>query len=93
VRSRAPSRSGRAADDVGHKRAQKTRFKRFKITPDDWRKRKKSPAYEQAVCDMIKRTSTTRAPWTLVEGEDKRFARVKVLREIVERLENQLGKG
>ena len=42
---------------------------------------------------MIKRTSTTRAPWTLVEGEDKRFARVKVLREIVERLENQLGKG
>jgi len=69
---------------------EKTRFKRFKISPDDWRNRRKWPAYEQAVCDMVGRTSTTLAPWTLVEGEDKRFARIKVLRTIVERLENEL---
>jgi polyphosphate:AMP phosphotransferase len=69
---------------------EKTVFKRFKITPDDWRNRKKWPRYEQAVCDMIDRTSSTFAPWTLVEAEDKDFARIKVLRTIVERLEREL---
>jgi polyphosphate:AMP phosphotransferase len=65
-------------------------FKRFKITAEDWRNRKKWDAYEQAVCDMVDRTSTHTAPWTLVEAEDKYFARVKVLRTIVSRLQRTL---
>ena len=69
---------------------EKTRFKRFKITPDDWRNRKRWPAYERAVRDMVDRTSTGVAPWTLVEANDKRWARVKVLRTIADRLEAAL---
>jgi polyphosphate:AMP phosphotransferase len=67
-----------------------TPFKRFKITPEDWRNRKKWDAYEHAVCDMIDRTSTEIAPWTLVEAEDKSFARIKVLKTITERLQRAL---
>jgi polyphosphate:AMP phosphotransferase len=67
-----------------------TPFKRFKITADDWRNRKKWSAYEHAVCDMIDRTSTDAAPWTLVEAEDKYFARIKVLQTITERLQQAL---
>jgi polyphosphate:AMP phosphotransferase len=63
-----------------------TSFKRFKITPEDWRNRRKWEAYEKAVCDMVDRTSTEIAPWTLVEAEDKHFARIKVLSTINERL-------
>jgi polyphosphate:AMP phosphotransferase len=63
-----------------------TSFKRFKITSDDWRNRKKWNDYERAICDMVDRTSTEIAPWTLVEAEDKRFARVKVLSTINDRL-------
>ena len=66
-------------------------FKQFKITPDDWRNRKKWDAYEKAVCDMVDRTSTEIAPWTLVEAEDKKYARVKILKTIVHRLEAALG--
>jgi polyphosphate kinase 2 (PPK2 family) len=69
---------------------QKTSFKRFKITEEDWRNRKKSAAYERAVCDMIDRTSTEIAPWTVVEAEDKYFARIKILRTIVERMQAAL---
>ncbi|MGA8056284.1 MAG: polyphosphate:AMP phosphotransferase [Burkholderiales bacterium] len=69
---------------------EKTAFKRFKITAEDWRNRKQWNAYEQAVCDMIDRTSTEISPWTIVEAEDKQFARVKVLRTICERLEAAL---
>jgi AMP-polyphosphate phosphotransferase len=67
-----------------------TPFKRFKITPEDWRNRSKWSAYEQAVCDMVDRTSTETAPWTLVEAEDKYFGRIKVLKTIVERLQRAL---
>ncbi len=69
---------------------QKTAFKRFKITPEDWRNRKKWDAYGKAVCDMVDRTSTDIAPWTLVEADDKLYARAKVLRTICERLEAAL---
>jgi polyphosphate:AMP phosphotransferase len=65
-------------------------FKRFKITAEDWRNRKKWDAYEQAVCDMVDRTSTEAAPWTLVEAEDKDFARIKVLKTIVARLQQAI---
>lgn len=66
---------------------EQTPFKRFKITEDDWRNREKWPHYVDAVNDMVDRTSTEIAPWTLVEANDKRFARVKVLRTINEALE------
>lgn len=62
-------------------------FKRYKLTPEDWRNREKWPLYEAAMTDMVDRTSSRDAPWTLVEAEDKKFARLKVLRTIVERLE------
>jgi polyphosphate:AMP phosphotransferase len=67
-----------------------TPFKRFKITRDDWRNRKRWNDYEIAVCDMVDRTSTMLAPWTLVEAEDKRYARIKVLKTIVHRIEAAL---
>src|SRR5258708_1082581 len=69
---------------------EKTAFKRFKITPEDWRNRKKWDAYEKAVCDMVDRTSTDIAPWTLVEANDKLHARAKVLKTICERMEAAL---
>jgi polyphosphate kinase 2 (PPK2 family) len=75
------------------KEREKTRFKRFKITAEDWRNRKKWDDYEHAVCDMIDRTSTEIAPWTLVEANDKHFARIKILKTVCERLEDALGKG
>jgi polyphosphate:AMP phosphotransferase len=70
---------------------EKTRFKRFKITAEDWRNRKKWDRYAHAVCDMVDRTSTEVAPWTLVESDNKNFARVKVLKTLCERLEEAIG--
>jgi polyphosphate:AMP phosphotransferase len=65
-------------------------YKRFKITPEDWRNRERWDQYHEAIGDMIDRTSTPYAPWTLVEAEDKRWARVKVLETLCERLEAAL---
>jgi polyphosphate:AMP phosphotransferase len=65
-------------------------FKQFKLTADDWRNRDKWDDYAGAVSDMVDRTSTEIAPWTLVEANDKQFARIKVLRTLVERLEAAL---
>jgi polyphosphate kinase 2 (PPK2 family) len=67
-----------------------TGFKQFKITPDDWRNRKRWDDYQQAVGEMVERTSTEHAPWTLIGADDKRHARVEVLRAIVERLDSAL---
>src|SRR5574343_1164459 len=72
------------------KERQDTEFKRFKITDEDWRNREKWDDYVSAVCDMVDRTSTGLAPWTLVEANDKNFARVKVLKTLCERLEAAL---
>jgi polyphosphate kinase 2 (PPK2 family) len=72
------------------KEREKIEFKRFKITDEDWRNREKTKEYHAAVCDTVDRTSTTTAPWTLVEANDKNFARVKILRTICERLEKAL---
>ena len=69
---------------------QKTGFKSFKITEEDWRNREKWEQYEQAVCDMVDRTSTQLAPWTLVEANDKDFARIKVLKTLCEKIEAKL---
>jgi polyphosphate:AMP phosphotransferase len=72
------------------KEREATDFKRFKITDEDWRNREKWDAYVSAVCDMVDRTSTGLAPWTLIEANDKNYARVKILRTVCERLESAL---
>jgi polyphosphate kinase 2 (PPK2 family) len=54
-------------------------YKRWKLTDEDWRNRERWEDYEIAVNDMVERTSTSLAPWTLVEGNDKRFSRIKVI--------------
>jgi len=66
--------------------------KAWKLTTEDWRNREKWPLYEEAADEMLLRTSTPAAPWTVVESEDKRFGRLKVLRTVVRRLEEELGK-
>ncbi|MBI1174104.1 MAG: polyphosphate:AMP phosphotransferase [Sideroxydans sp.] len=66
---------------------EKIGFKRFKITEEDWRNREKWDDYEHAVCDMVDRTSTEIAPWTLVEANDKYFARIKILKTLCQRIE------
>jgi polyphosphate:AMP phosphotransferase len=69
---------------------QETSFKRFKITDEDWRNREKWEQYEQAVCDMVDRTSTLYAPWMLVPANDKYCARIKVLKTVCDRIEAKL---
>jgi polyphosphate:AMP phosphotransferase len=65
---------------------EKQGYKRFKITAEDWRNRKKWEAYEQAACDTFDATSTPDAPWTIVAANDKRLARVTVLETFAARL-------
>ena len=70
---------------------QETPYKQYKITEEDWRNREKWDAYEAAACEMIERTSTPHAPWVLVEANDKHWARIKVMKTVVKRLEKELG--
>ncbi|HBA68171.1 MAG TPA: polyphosphate:AMP phosphotransferase [Lachnospiraceae bacterium] len=70
---------------------QNTPEKQWKITEEDWRNREKWDAYEDAVNEMIQKTSTTYAPWYVLESVDKKYARLKALRIIIERLEEALG--
>ncbi|MCW5702565.1 MAG: polyphosphate:AMP phosphotransferase [Bradyrhizobium sp.] len=72
------------------KEREKVAFKRFKITKEDWRNRKRWHEYEVAVCDMVDRTSTAKAPWTLVEANNKLHARIKVLQTLCAALEERL---
>ncbi|GAB4528203.1 MAG: hypothetical protein Fur0018_14190 [Anaerolineales bacterium] len=65
-------------------------IKRWKLTDEDWRNREKWDQYYQAVEEMLLKTSTYTAPWTIVEGNDKRYARVKILRTLVEGLSQHL---
>jgi polyphosphate:AMP phosphotransferase len=74
------------------KEREKIGFKRFKITDEDWRNRDKWDAYEQAIGDMVDRTSTEVAPWTLVEANDKYFARIKILKTLCQRIEAAMKK-
>jgi polyphosphate kinase 2 (PPK2 family) len=62
------------------KEREKARYKQWKLTDEDWRNRAKWPDYQRAVNEMVERTSTRLAPWTLVEGNNKYFARLKVLK-------------
>ncbi|NYT84943.1 polyphosphate:AMP phosphotransferase [Pollutimonas harenae] len=66
-------------------------FKSFKITPEDWRNRKQWDAYIKATNDMFQHTSTQACPWHMVSANDKRHARVAVLRHVVRALEDALG--
>jgi polyphosphate kinase 2 (PPK2 family) len=70
---------------------EKTPWKLHKITEEDWRNRERWEAYRHAVNDMVTRTSTEHAPWTLVTGNDKKAARVQVLDTFCGRIENALG--
>lgn len=65
--------------------------KQWKITDEDWRNREKWEQYEEAVNEMLIRTSTPHAPWVVVEGNDKYYARIKVLETVVEAIEERLG--
>ncbi len=64
--------------------------KQYKITDEDWRNREKWDEYEKAVDEMLVRTSTTAAPWVIVEGNSKYYARIKVLQTVVEAMEKRL---
>lgn len=70
-----------------------TPYKQWKLTDEDWRNRGKWADYEMAVNDMVERTSTSLAPWTLVEANDKRYARIKVLQTLRDRLQQKLAPG
>lgn len=70
---------------------ERVEWKRFKITPEDWRNRRKWDAYGRAVHDMVERTSTPIAPWTIVPANDKRYARLEVLRTLIARLDEAAG--
>ena len=66
------------------------KLRSWKLTDEDWRNREKWPQYEEAVNDMLLKTSTLDTPWTVVEGNDKYYARIKVLRTVVEKLSRAL---
>lgn len=69
---------------------QKNPEKQWKITEEDWRNRDKWDAYEEAVNEMLIRTSTPEAPWVIVEGNCKYYARIKVLEVVIEAIEKRL---
>ena len=69
---------------------QNTPEKRWKITDEDWRNREKWDQYEVAVNEMIQKTSTTYAPWHILESVDKKYARIKALKILIEELEKVL---
>jgi len=72
------------------KARQTTPYKQYKLTEEDWRNRDRWSSYEAAACEMIERTGTESSPWMLVEGNNKEWARVKVLKEVVRRVRSAL---
>jgi AMP-polyphosphate phosphotransferase len=68
-----------------------SRYKAWKLTDEDWRNRQKWDQYKDAVEEMVLKTSTLTAPWTIVEGNDKAFARIKSLKTLVNTLSKELG--
>ncbi len=64
--------------------------KQWKITDEDWRNRAKWDLYEPAVDEMLLRTSTPEAPWIIVEGNSKYYARIKVLETVIHAIEKRL---
>lgn len=74
------------------RKREKTPYKEFKLTDEDWRNREKLDHYEAAVNDMIRKTNTDVAPWHLISAENKRHARIQVL-ETVEKAFTELASG
>ena len=72
------------------KEREKIPHKQWKLTDEDWRNREKWDDYELAVNDLVEHTSTRVAPWNLVEGNDKRHARIKVIKTVCARMEDAL---
>ena len=69
---------------------QNTPAKQWKITDEDWRNREKWDEYEVAVDEMLQKTSTSFAPWHILESVDKKYARIKALQIVVDALEKAL---
>ena len=69
---------------------QNTAEKQWKITDEDWRNREKWDLYESAIDEMIAKTSTTFAPWHVLESVDKKYARIKALRIVIEEMKKAL---
>jgi len=69
---------------------EQTPYKAWKLTDEDWRNREKWDQYQEAVNEMLLKTSTLTAPWTIVEGNCKWYARVKVLKTLVDGLSQEL---
>lgn len=69
---------------------QKTKHKQWKITDEDWRNREKWDLYKAAADEMLYRTSTNYAPWTIIEANSKLFARIKTLETVINTLEKHL---
>ncbi|MBI4325548.1 MAG: polyphosphate:AMP phosphotransferase [Chloroflexi bacterium] len=72
------------------KERQEVAYKQYKITEEDWRNRKQWDEYKAAINDMVARTSTASAPWTIIAGNDKKFARIQILKTLCQRFENAL---
>jgi polyphosphate kinase 2 (PPK2 family) len=72
------------------KERERINYKSWKITDEDWRNRAKWEDYQEAARDMVLKTSTQNAPWTLVEANDKPYSRIKVLRTVAEKLRSAL---
>ncbi len=70
-----------------------TPHKQWKLTEEDWRNREKWDDYEVAANDLVEHTSTSAAPWIIVEGNDKSYARIKVISSLCDRLEGALKNG
>ena len=66
--------------------------KRWKITDEDWRNREKWDQYEDAVNEMIQKTSTDFAPWHILESNNKYYARIKALKIVIKELEKALSR-
>lgn len=66
--------------------------KQWKLSDEDWRNREKWDLYEEAINDMLQKTNTAYAPWTVVEADNKHYARIKVLNTVIEAIEKRLGK-
>lgn len=69
---------------------QNTPEKQWKITDEDWRNREKWDLYEEAVNEMLKKTNTSYAPWHVLESNDKKYARIKALKIVIEAIEQAL---
>ncbi|MBO5574985.1 MAG: phosphate--AMP phosphotransferase [Ruminococcus sp.] len=69
---------------------QNTPEKQWKITDEDWRNREKWDIYEKYIDTMIERTSTKAAPWTIIEGNDKKYARIQAMKTIIEKIQAKL---